>query len=373
MTEVKRRIYVFDTDGLHWEIRNSGITCVSATTITWKLSLFFSSNGYTVVDNWLEADDVILNTCWVASYCEKIYYKNILEIKNAWKRIWLCWCLAWVSHKLSSLVDFCLPNKQEEKVHNYYLYDIPIDQVSTYELSRKVAQHYDRPQNTYYLQVNRWCIHNCSYCWIKKSIWFTKSKPLQKIEEELQVAISHGYDKIHIITDDIWSYGHDIWSNMVELLNVICNSWREFTLTIDYCEPSEWIRCFQSMRDKIPYIKEVLIPVQSMNDRILKLMRRKYTVSEYLDILSETKKYNPSITIWNNIIYCYPTETFDEFKNNLTVLPLVDHTCFSIFSYIRGTKKFKQEDFLCQEEIRKRVYYIKRLELLYPNFFYWIK
>ena len=67
------------------------------------------------------------------------------------------------------------------------------------------------------------------------------------------------------------------------------------------------------------------LPVQSGSDKILKSMNRKHTVKQYLDVIYELKKINPSIKFSSDFIIGYPGETEKDFENTLKLLKEVEY------------------------------------------------
>lgn len=88
------------------------------------------------------------------------------------------------------------------------------------------------------------------------------------------------------------------------------------------------------------------IPVQSLNDRILKLMGRNYTTEQYYTLIKDIRKYNPKIILTSHIIFCYPTETREEFLNNFNkeYTSLINTTIFNLYTPIEGKKSFEADE-----------------------------
>jgi tRNA A37 methylthiotransferase MiaB len=116
-----------------------------------------------------------------------------------------------------------------------------------------------------------------------------------------------------------------------------------------------------------PYITKIILSAQSFNDRILKLMWRKYTVDELISILVKIKKYNKDIILENQIIYCYPTETFEEFKNNFKYIQYYKENIFNQYSYHEWIKKYNDNDLITKEERIKRSKILLELEQKYSS------
>ena len=104
----------------------------------------------------------------------------------------------------------------------------------------------------------------------------------------------------------------------------------------------------------MPYVH---LPIQSGSDRILKLMGRKYTTEEYLEIVEKLRKNIPNVSITTDIIVGFPGETEEDFQKTLDIVNKVkyDLAYTFIFSPREGTPAAKMEDNTPMEEKKERL------------------
>ena len=123
---------------------------------------------------------------------------------------------------------------------------------------------------------------------------------------------------------------------------------------------SEMIDVIASYPNIMPYIH---LPIQSGSDRILKLMGRKYTTKEYLELVSELRKKIPNVTITTDIIVGFPGETEEDFQMTLDIVNEVkyDLAYTFIFSKRIGTPACKLEDNTPLEEKEERLQRLNEL------------
>ena len=97
------------------------------------------------------------------------------------------------------------------------------------------------------------------------------------------------------------------------------------------------------------------LPFQSGNDRVLKAMNRCYTREQYLSLIRYARKVMPDISITSDIIVGFPGETYEEFKDTLSLIEEVKFTSLFtfIFSLRRGTKAETMDDPIPAEEKSK--------------------
>ena len=99
--------------------------------------------------------------------------------------------------------------------------------------------------------------------------------------------------------------------------------------------------------------KQLHLPVQAGNNRVLKEMNRKYTKEEYLEKIRRVKEKIPNISLSTDIIVGFPTETNEDFEDTLDVLRQVEYDNIFSFIYSRrvGTPAAKLDFVLTTEEI----------------------
>lgn len=334
---------------IYWD--NEVETCTSKDYLNKKVTSFLYQNWHNIVKNINEADYVLVNTCWVTELVENVYLRRIRHFLNNFstKKLIVFWCLWKISKKLHELkwIYKIINVKEESKFDEDFKKVISIKDIKWDFLYRDT-------KDEYVIQIWRWCIQNCTYCWTKKSIWYIKSLPIEDIKSNLLYALERWYKKIYLSSDDISSYWKDIWTDFSELFNVLCSIEWDFQINLDYAEASEFIKILDKMKHNLYRIKEVNFPIQSFSNRILKLMNRKYTVEEFVDFVKKLRKINNKLTVNSIIIYWYPTETFDEFLENLKWATIFNNTTSFLYSYREWTHKYLDNELLSKEEIIKR-------------------
>ena len=97
------------------------------------------------------------------------------------------------------------------------------------------------------------------------------------------------------------------------------------------------IECYSTNKKLMPFVH---LPIQSGSNKILKLMNRKHTVEQYVEVYEKLKKINPKIEFSSDFIISYPGETDDDFKDTINLVRKIKFiNSFSfIFSPRPGTK-----------------------------------
>jgi tRNA-2-methylthio-N6-dimethylallyladenosine synthase len=125
------------------------------------------------------------------------------------------------------------------------------------------------------------------------------------------------------------------------------------------------IECYSTNKKLMPFVH---LPIQSGSNKILKLMNRKHTVEQYIEVYEKLKKINPKIEFSSDFIISYPGETDDDFKDTISLVRKIKFiNSFSfIFSPRPGTKaaNLKQIDKeIAKERLIKIQEYLFKFQL----------
>jgi len=256
-----------------------------------------------------------------------------------------------------------------------YDLQITIDKILNNEYINNNIEEYSWEYNymldnidNYYIETTHWCWFDCNYCAIKNVYWRTKSFPIKKIINNIKKWLNSWAKNIIIIDEDVWSYWIDIWSNFANLINVINKIEWDFKVKFYYLEPAN-LEKYYYLIDKTFFKKRLSyarITLQTTSQRILKLMNRDYNINNVLSIVKNIKNINKDVELGSIIIYWYPTETFEEFKDYFRLLKYFDCTDFLCYAAKEGTKAY----FLPKnsyDDVLKKSAYILKIKSIYWN------
>ena len=174
------------------------------------------------------------------------------------------------------------------------------------------------------VRISKGCNSRCTYCAIKNAVGPLRSKPLGEIMEEFNLAIGEGYKNFRLVADDVGSYGQDIGSNIVDLLNRVYAYQYDFKLIWDDFHPIWLIQYFPDLFNifsqypqKIGYLG---FPVQSGSDRILQLMNRGYKAADVKECLLALNEALPEVDTTSHVLLGFPGETKEDFMQNGSLL-----------------------------------------------------
>ena len=189
---------------------------------------------------------------------------------------------------------------------------------------------------TEYVRISEGCDNFCTYCIIPKLRGKHRSRKMEDIIEEVEYLAKNGVKEIILIGQNTSDYGIDLYNeySLDKLLNKLN--------TIDGIE---WIRVLYlypdnftdglitSIRENNKVVKYVDIPLQHVNNNVLKRMNRRTTKEDIKLLINKLRKEIPNIIIRTTFIVGFPGETEEEFNE---LYNFIDETKFDrlgVFTY----------------------------------------
>ncbi|MDD3275218.1 MAG: MiaB/RimO family radical SAM methylthiotransferase [Candidatus Omnitrophica bacterium] len=187
-----------------------------------------------------------------------------------------------------------------------------------------------------FLKIQDGCDNFCSYCKVALVRGRPRSKPLKDLLREAGRLAAAGYKEIVLTGICLGSYGKgekngDTLIEVIGSLEKIEGLERIRLSSIEAGDvTSGLIRC---LRRSKKFCRHLHIPMQSGDDRILRLMNRKYGRENYKDLVSGLKSAVPGISITTDCMVGFPGETETAFRNTLDLVKSVKPLKVHIFPY----------------------------------------
>jgi tRNA A37 methylthiotransferase MiaB len=171
------------------------------------------------------------------------------------------------------------------------------------------------------IHVSAGCNKQCSYCAIRFATGGVRSKPPDVIMQDISEGLRNGYRTFDFLSDSIGGYGTDIGSNLGELLDRVLSHPGFFTIGISDLPPQEFIRYFDRILSlcQARRIHYLYVPVQSGNERILRMMKRPCDVADLVAKFKVIHRYR-EVFLQTGIMVGFPGETEAEFEDTLKFL-----------------------------------------------------
>lgn len=195
------------------------------------------------------------------------------------------------------------------------------------------------PKHFAYVKISEGCGNLCSYCAIPKIKGKLQSRTKESIIKEVKILDKNNTKEINLVGQDITLYGLDIYGRpqLVELLiDILDNTKNIRWIRLLYLHPSHLSNELIDLIAKENRIcKYVDLPIQHINDRVLKLMNRNTTKSEIISLIRNIRKRINNVYIRTSIITGFPTETENEFQELLDFLREIKFERLGAFVYSR--------------------------------------
>jgi len=195
-----------------------------------------------------------------------------------------------------------------------------------------------------YLTIQEGCDKFCSFCVVPYTRGPEYSRPFDKVISEAESLIENGAKEIILLGQNVNAYSSKEKTKEYRISDLI-NKLESYTelkrIRYSTSHPRDMtddlIECYSTNKKLMPLVH---LPIQSGSNKILKLMNRKHTVEQYLEIYEKLIKINPKIKFSSDFIVSYPGETDDDFNETLNLVKKIKFiNSFSfIFSSRPGTK-----------------------------------
>lgn len=339
-----------------------------------KIKGMLAQMGYSFTDTPDDADFILFNTCAVREHAEDRVFGNVGALKALKRRhpsvlIALCGCMMEQEHVAQRIYkSFPFVGLV---FGTHYMHRFPeLLYQSLFTGKRVLVRGEDdklvhegipvRRDGTFkgWLPIMYGCDNFCSYCVVPYVRGRERSRHPEDVIKEAKELISSGYKDITLLGQNVNSYGKglDEAVTFAQLLHKIDQIDGDYWLRFMTSHPKD---CTKELIDTIAGGKHISLhlhlPFQSGSDRILKLMNRRYTREKYLEIVRYAKEKIPEVSLTSDIIVGFPGETYEDFKETLSLVKEIGFT--SLFTFIFsprvGTPAAKMDDPVPYEEKSK--------------------
>lgn len=356
-----------------------------------KLSGMLEKMNYKKTLNLEEADLVLFNTCCVRENAEEKLFGKVGEVKkqkeNKGTIIAIGGCMMQEEHIVKKLkqsypyVDIIFGT--------HTLHKLPQDLYKALEENKKIRDVIDidgeiieglpisrNDKIKASVTIMNGCNNFCSYCIVPYVRGRERSRNPKDIIEEVRLLAKQGYKEVTLLGQNVNSYLRVEREKKIEFEEYEgVNSFATLLRAVNKIEGIEKIRfvsphpkdftddVIEAIRDCEKVSKIVHLPLQSGSTNVLKVMNRKYTKEQYLNLVEKMKKMVPNIVFSTDIIVGFPGETEEDFEDTLDVVKKVHFEQVFMFIYSRrvGTPGDRMENQIPEEIKHKRFDRLKKL------------
>lgn len=218
-------------------------------------------------------------------------------------------------------------------------------------------------RTTEYVKISEGCDNHCSYCIIPKLRGKHRSRKIEDIMDEVKYLVDNGVKEVILIGQNITDYGIDLYGEyrLYELLDNLNNIEGLKWIRLHYLYPDNISsRLIHSIKNNEKVVKYLDIPLQHINNEILKKMNRRTTKEEIENLIYRLRKEIPEIILRTTFIVGFPGEDDAKFEELYQFVEKIKFDRLGVFTYSReeGTPAYnfpKQLDEKIKEDRRNAI------------------
>ncbi len=336
-----------------------------------RMVKLFRKNGWKITSDFRKADIIFFNACGLTEETEKesLSIINYLKTKKNPSTEFIVWgCLPKINNScireiyqgitfgsddLTRVDEMFAFEKKAENIHANFLIPLfhfgeenrnsknsRIRRILVNPLKLMKMYSVDQAINVYgpgifLIKVSTGCLSNCSYCAVKLSRGNLKSKSIDSIIKEVKKGLEKNYKEFGLIGTNVGAYGRDLGINLVILLREIIKMKGDFKIRLRNIQPRFLIEMMPELREifQTGNISYLSTAAESGNDRILSLMNRGYTISNFKETIRIMNKEFPKIMIRSQLMVGFPTESEEDFKDTCRLLDEVSLDYVEVYMF----------------------------------------
>ncbi len=348
-----------------------------------------SEQGYNTTQSLEEADLVLVNTCSIRDKAEqtvrkRLKYYDTMKDKNPNMKVGVLGCMA---ERLKTkfleeekIVDLVvgpdaykdLPNLLSEVEEGREAINVILSKEETYGDISPVRLNSNGV--TAFVSITRGCDNMCTFCVVPFTRGRERSRDPQSVIEEVNDLWTKGYREVTLLGQNVDSY---LWYggglkkdfdkaselqkatavNFAKLLELCAKAQPKMRFRFSTSNPQDMtLDVIETMAKYENICNYIHLPVQSGSDRILKAMNRLHTRQEYFELIDNIKRIIPDVSISQDMIAGFPTETEDDHQDTLSLMDYVKYDYGFMFAYSErpGTLAGRKMDDDIPADVKKR-------------------
>jgi len=337
----------------------------------------FSKEGYILTDFKDKADIYVVNTCTVTNDADRSSRKVLRQAKrrNPDAVVVATGCYAQVSpEEIAKIeeVDLVIGNSHKTAVFEIvenYINENREEKVFIDNIFRKnsfetfqISTFYEGARPI--LKVQEGCNSFCSFCIIPFARGKVRSGRIKDIVKQIELLVDRGFKEIVLTGTQLSQFGWDTGESLYELLYQIVKIkglYRVRLSSMGINELDSNIIDLITSEEKIaPHFH---LSIQSADDRVLRDMKRPYTVKEYIEKVEKILSKRPETAIGTDIIAGFPTEDEKSFENTVKTVKDIPFAYMHVFTYSEreGTKALSFGNRVHPKEKKRRTNILREI------------
>ncbi|MEM4311963.1 MAG: tRNA (N(6)-L-threonylcarbamoyladenosine(37)-C(2))-methylthiotransferase [Nitrososphaerales archaeon] len=300
-------------------------------------------SGYRLVNSELEADLNLIVTCSVKSPTANKMYHRIKELTHLNKPLVVAGCLPKAEKEYVERINPKASLMGPDNVHSVVeVVDSTLRGKKVLALKKNSKPKLLLPKQRInpvigIVEIASGCLSSCTFCQVKLVKGRLVSYPVNLVLEEVRSCLRDGCKELWLTSTDCGCYGFDIRTNLASLIKEICNIEGDFMIRVGMMNPTHLRRKLLEELIEAYYEDKVFkflhIPVESGSNRILKLMKRGYSIEDFLEIVERIRASIPNLSLSTDIIVGFPTETDEDFLKTYELVKSLEFDVVNLSKY----------------------------------------
>lgn len=361
-------------NGKTFHIRTYG--CQMNTHDSENMAGLLTEMGFTETDDTKDADVILLNTCAIRENAENKVFGEIGHLKSLKKErpeviLGVCGCMSQEENVVNRImqkhqhIDIIfgthnihrLPSLLQNAIYGKEMV------IEVWSKEGDIVENMPRKREgktQAWVNIMYGCDKFCTYCIVPYTRGKERSRLPEDIIDEVRDLARQGYKEITLLGQNVNAYGKDLKDRDYRLGHLMDDIHKidiprvRFTTS----HPRDFDDHLISVLSKGGNLVEhIHLPVQHGNSDILKLMARKYTREQYVELAHKIKMAIPKASFTTDLIVGFPNETEEQFEDTLSLVREIEFD--SAFTYIysprEGTPAAKMKDNVPMEVKKERL------------------
>lgn len=338
-----------------------------------KMLFKIKEKGFEIVASPEEANIVIVNTCAFILPAKKEAIDSIIEMEFLKRK--------GIIEKI--IVTGCFPERNfDELKENFSDVDAFLrlrdnDRITEIienlygaektKLKQGIGRVVTTPASYAFLKIADGCSNACSYCIIPRIRGRFRSTKMEQLVDEAELLVKNGAKEIILVAQDVSRYGEDLYgeSKLIELCKKLVKIKGLKWLRLHYLYPENvTTELLDYMRSEEKICNYLDIPLQHIDEDILKSMRRRLNENETRDLMKKIKKDYSDFVIRTTFIVGYPGESIKANTKLCKFLTEIKFDYAGFFPYFReeNTASYFMKNQVSQWRKILRVKRVKKIQ-----------
>ena len=300
-------------------------------------------------------DLYIINSCVVTAKAEREARQLILRLKRENPEIKMvvtgCSATYWKKNALwkDIPIDLLISNIDKEYavkliLRRFYHGKLPTQPVAqpTRLDNGLIQQDKFTLSGRIMIKIQDGCHRFCSYCIVPYLRGIPKSKRIEQIITDITHYNRYNHyprklQEIIFTAINTESFGHDTGESLIQLIDKVLNSTDIPRISFGSIHPwsinDEFIQYYKWLAKNPRFSSFFHVPIQSVSNKMLRLMKRDYTREDILEKLNQIHKINPLALIATDIIVGYLDESEEDFQETYSFLEASPIIKFHVFRF----------------------------------------